>query len=237
MGWFWSSNSQGPLKDTHTTGPRPTTPDSTAKPETATVPDTNTDPELQKFVDLFTSSTSPSSGLNAGTSTSTSPSTSTNTSTRPQSATPSSSSSRPYWLPAFVTAPPTPTPSDASSACPDTLSPIAEAILPVEMSCSQAFDMAFACQSLGGQWNSIYRTGEMRSCSDLWSDFWFCMRHNGSSGPVTENLIRGHYRHKEWEKYYAPGKHSSEDVWRSREDRVPLDTAFKTPVPRFEENE
>lgn len=49
-------------------------------------------------------------------------------------------------------------------------------ILPREMSCRQAFDAAFYCQSLGGQFNNLYRYGGIRSCSENWKDFWFCMK-------------------------------------------------------------
>jgi hypothetical protein len=51
-----------------------------------------------------------------------------------------------------------------------------EELLPTEMSCRQAFDAAFYCQSLGGQFNNLYRYGNIRSCSENWKDFWFCMR-------------------------------------------------------------
>ncbi|KAL5594033.1 hypothetical protein BROUX41_001085 [Berkeleyomyces rouxiae] len=213
MGWFGSSKAPEPSQA------KPTALPSAPTPSTSAESNASADPEIQKFVDLFTSDTASSTAAAAN----------------PQQPA-QAPSTRPYWLPAFVTAPPSLSTTD-SVASPPALAPIAEAILPTEMSCSQAFDMAFACQSLGGQWTSIYRTGEMRSCSELWSDFWFCMRHNGSSGPVTENLIRGHYRRKEWDKYYAPGCRSSEDVWRSRDDRVPLHSTFKTPVPIFDEAE
>jgi hypothetical protein len=51
-----------------------------------------------------------------------------------------------------------------------------EDLLPTEMSCRQAFDAAFYCQSLGGQFNNLYRYGGIRNCSENWKDFWFCMR-------------------------------------------------------------
>ncbi|KKA26664.1 hypothetical protein TD95_001623 [Thielaviopsis punctulata] len=230
MGWFWSSNSApkpGPSAAHPSTSPPAAaaspSPSSSALPSSPpTAKSDDTDAEVQKFVDLFSSAATPSSSSSSSSSSSAPP--------------------QPSWLPAFIT-PSFGAFSSSSSAaaaatesdCPASLAPIAEAILPTEMSCKQAFDMAFSCNSLGGQWTAVYRNGEMRSCSELWSNFWFCMRHNGSSGPVTENLIRGHYRQREWEKYYAPGKKSSEDVWRSRDDRVPLDTAFKTPVPSFDD--
>jgi hypothetical protein len=40
--------------------------------------------------------------------------------------------------------------------------------------------------------------------------------------------IRDHYRKKE-EAKYGGGRPSSEDVWESRDERVPPGTAFRTP--------
>ncbi|CAK7202293.1 hypothetical protein SEUCBS139899_005015 [Sporothrix eucalyptigena] len=94
---------------------------------------------------------------------------------------------------------------------------LAEATLPVSMSCRQAFDLAWACQSPAGQWRAVYRHGGVRPCSDLWDDFWFCMRVKGyAEGPLKEEAIRSHYRKKEIDRYYLPGQSSSEDIWRSR---------------------
>jgi hypothetical protein len=98
------------------------------------------------------------------------------------------------------------------------------------MDCEQAFNQAFYCQSLGGQWNNIYRYGGVRSCSENWDDFWFCMRVKGyRAGPVKDDMIREHYRKKHLAKY-GPGKPSSEDVWRERRERVPPGTAFSEQV-------
>ncbi|EPE03761.1 hypothetical protein F503_06467 [Ophiostoma piceae UAMH 11346] len=94
---------------------------------------------------------------------------------------------------------------------------LAEAVLPVQMSCRQAFDMAWACQSPAGQWRAVYRHGGVRPCSELWDDFWFCMRVKGyGEGPLKEEAIREHYRKKEMDKYYKPDTPSSEDIWQSR---------------------
>ncbi|KAL7799700.1 hypothetical protein V8C37DRAFT_365124 [Trichoderma ceciliae] len=98
------------------------------------------------------------------------------------------------------------------------------------MSCRQAFDLAWSCNSFGGQWNAVYRHGEMRSCSHLWDDFWFCMRTKSYSGTIKENTIREHYRRKEYEKYYAPGRHSSEDIWEARDHKVAPGSAFAEAV-------
>ncbi|PHH87512.1 hypothetical protein CDD83_8759 [Cordyceps sp. RAO-2017] len=97
------------------------------------------------------------------------------------------------------------------------------------MSCRQAFDLAWSCNSLGGQFNSVYRYGTMRSCSEVWDDFWFCMRTKSYTGELKENMIREHYRNKEHAKY-GGGKPSSEDVWESRPRRVQPGTAFSERV-------
>lgn len=65
----------------------------------------------------------------------------------------------------------------------------------------------------------------MRSCSDIWDDFWFCMRVKSFTGPVKEEAVREHYRKKELAKY-GPGMPSSEDVWKSRTVKVQPGTAF-----------
>ncbi|RSL71651.1 hypothetical protein CEP53_001393 [Fusarium sp. AF-6] len=200
MGWLWSSSN----KD------KPSTPTEEAPPtSTPTQPPTSstTDPEIQKFIDLFESEK--------------------NTKPEPpsQKDQQQSSSSLPSWLTLKKSArATTPTPSDIPPR--DALS---EALLPTDMSCRQAFDQAWACNSMGGQWNAVYRYGEMRSCSEHWDDFWFCMRTKGYSPEMREKAIREHYRAKEFVKY-GPGKPSSEDVWESREERVPEGSTFNQPI-------
>lgn len=80
------------------------------------------------------------------------------------------------------------------------------------MSCRAAFDSAFYCSSLGGHLNDIYRYGQLRSCSEHWADFWFCMRtKNNYTGPeVKERLIQERYAEKERK---LKGMPNSEDVW------------------------
>lgn len=110
------------------------------------------------------------------------------------------------------------------------LSPLAESLLPTQMNCEQAFNLAYYCQSLGGQFTAVYRYGGMRSCSENWNDFWFCMRVKSyPAGEVKENMIREHYRNKELAKY-GPGKPSSEDVWKERRTRVKPGEALSTPI-------
>jgi Protein of unknown function (DUF3128) len=62
-------------------------------------------------------------------------------------------------------------------------------LLPTEMSCRQVFDAAFYCQSLGGQFNNLYRYGGIRSCSQHWKDFWFCMRMKNYTAGQKEGMI------------------------------------------------
>lgn len=109
---------------------------------------------------------------------------------------------------------------------------LAHSLRPTSMSCRQAFDQAYACQSMGGQLRAVYREGGIRSCSHLWDDFWFCMRVKSYSGPVKDEMVREHYRKKEMDKY--AGKPNSEDVWASREEKVEPGSVFN--VPYVEEN-
>ncbi|KAJ8114960.1 hypothetical protein OPT61_g3284 [Boeremia exigua] len=87
--------------------------------------------------------------------------------------------------------------------------------LPRSMSCRAAFDSAFYCSSLGGHFNDLYRYGQLRSCSDHWNDFWFCMRtkNSYSGAEVKERLIQERYAEKEKALKMKP---NSEDVWRRR---------------------
>jgi hypothetical protein len=83
------------------------------------------------------------------------------------------------------------------------------------MSCRAAFDSAFYCSSLGGHFHDIYRYGQLRSCSEHWSDFWFCMRtkNSYSGADVKARLIQERYREKEDALKQKP---NSEDVWTKR---------------------
>jgi hypothetical protein len=92
---------------------------------------------------------------------------------------------------------------------------------PSTMSCRQAFDSAFYCQSLGGQFNNVYRYGSLKDCSIHWSEFWFCMRTKNKSEDVKAELIQEWYRKKEDKYKTGP---SSEDVWAER--KVRLERAF-----------
>lgn len=88
---------------------------------------------------------------------------------------------------------------------------------PDTMSCRQAFDDAFYCNSLGGQFNHVYRYGSVRSCSDNWSQFWFCMRTRSKSDESKREAIQEWYRKKEAKHRAGP---NSEDIWEERSERV-----------------
>lgn len=108
------------------------------------------------------------------------------------------------------------TTSDATSTSTQSSDPPAlDPHLPHTMSCRAAFDSAFYCSSLGGHFNDIYRYGQLRSCSEHWNDFWFCMRVKNSYNPreVKEQMVQERYREKEERLRSGP---NSEDVWRRR---------------------
>ncbi|MCJ1399116.1 hypothetical protein MMC11_002318 [Xylographa trunciseda] len=107
---------------------------------------------------------------------------------------------------------PTPSGVNHSSIAP-------ERLYPTTMSCRAAFDSAFYCQSLGGQFTNLYRYGGIRNCSDQWSNFWFCMRTNRGAmdGEERKRRIQKHYEGRA--KKYKTGP-SSEDVWELRNESV-----------------
>lgn len=96
------------------------------------------------------------------------------------------------------------------------------ALYPRSMSCRQAFDQAFYCQSLGGKFNDIYRFGKLQSCSEQWGAFWFCMRTKSLSQDEKERQIRDYYAARE--ERMKTEKGNSEDVWEIR--TVPVKKAF-----------
>ncbi|KAH8672652.1 hypothetical protein BGZ60DRAFT_405310 [Tricladium varicosporioides] len=113
--------------------------------------------------------------------------------------------------------------------------PLSEQLLPTSMSCRIAFDEAFYCNSFGGKFNDLYRYGGLRSCSDTWEKFWFCMRTRGYGDKEKGEAIREYYRKVEGRKYPRGVKgRSSEDVWRSRERKVEWGEAFSVEVREFE---
>ena len=101
----------------------------------------------------------------------------------------------------------------------------ADSLYPSEMSCQQAFDAAFYCQSLGGQFTNVYRYGGLRNCKEEWGNFWFCMRTKSYQEPEKGKMIRDHYRRRALKYKKGP---SSEDVWEAR--TTPLEGAFMAPI-------
>jgi hypothetical protein len=82
------------------------------------------------------------------------------------------------------------------------------------MSCRQAFDQAFYCQSLGGKFNDIYRYGALESCSEQWGAFWFCMRVRQYADKDKQEVIKEFYKERDAKRQQQFG--SSEDVWEIR---------------------
>ncbi|CAP98421.1 hypothetical protein E8E15_000339 [Penicillium rubens] len=102
-------------------------------------------------------------------------------------------------------------------------SPISpESLYQDTMSCRNAFDYAFFCQSFGGQFVNVYRYGELRSCSDHWDNLWLCMKTRTWPEDLRRREIRDHNRKKAIKYKTGP---SSEDVWDVRLD--PAKDSFK----------
>ena len=89
-----------------------------------------------------------------------------------------------------------------------------EALYPRSMSCRQAFDQAFYCQSLGGKFNDIYRYGHLNSCSEQWGAFWFCMRVRQYADKDKQEVIKEFYKDRDAKRQQQFG--SSEDIWEIR---------------------
>ncbi|RKF61303.1 hypothetical protein GcC1_158010 [Golovinomyces cichoracearum] len=108
-----------------------------------------------------------------------------------------------------------------------TLDSISEQLLPTTMSCRDAFDSAYYCASLGGAFTNLYRYGTVRSCSDHWDKFWFCMRTRTYDDKSKQEAIKDYYRKVELSKYGKRGT-SSQDIWKSRDHLLQKGTAFKS---------
>lgn len=102
---------------------------------------------------------------------------------------------------------------------------------PRTMSCRQQFDQAYYCQSLGGKFNDLYRYGGIRSCSEQWGAFWFCMRNRTLSEKAKEEEVREFYRERDERRKKEWG--SSEDIWEIRTRAV--DRAFWKDPDKVEE--
>ncbi|KAI0025830.1 hypothetical protein F4780DRAFT_232093 [Xylariomycetidae sp. FL0641] len=218
MGWLWSSAPapKHPSASAEDQGSKPLNSAKPAEPEYS-------DPEIAKFMAQIQAEFGGNSNSNnSGTAPDSKPSAS-SSAPHASSSVPTSSVASLFWSsrPAQNGSP---TSASSESAEHVRLDELSESLLPTEMSCRQAFDHAFHCNSLGGQFVSVYRTGGLRDCKEAWEDFWFCMRARAYHGPMKEEAIRTHYRAKELAKY-GPGRPSSTDVWEPRAERLPPDQA------------
>ena len=92
------------------------------------------------------------------------------------------------------------------------------------MSCRAAFDSAFYCASFGGRFNDIYRYGSLRSCSEHWADWRFCMTLTGTSKEGQARAIKERYREKEAKVEKQP---NSEDIWERRGPNERIEKPFR----------
>ncbi|KLJ11338.1 hypothetical protein EMPG_13388 [Blastomyces silverae] len=208
MGWWWSSAPNQGEAVSQTEPPRATSsqspPNHMQSPE-PTLPahlkpisrDELAEAEFQSLLNSFQNESNPSTSSHSSQLSSSSSSTTT----------PPSASEHTY--------PPSSTPNNDSTEIPTNISP--ETLYPTTMSCRSAFDYAFFCQSFGGQWVNVYRYGELRSCSEHWSDFWFCMRTRSYSEEEKAKMVSDRYRKKAVKYKTGP---SSEDVWDVRTEPV-----------------
>ena len=106
----------------------------------------------------------------------------------------------------------------STDADPNSIDPVA--LLPTTLSCRTTFDDAYFCQSMGGQLASVYRYGELRDCSERWSDFWFCMRtmNSGLGEEASAKAVKERWGAK-MKRLRTKGR-TSEDVWRIRDTVV-----------------
>jgi len=201
MGWFWNTTSVDASKQTHP----PPAPEAQPTPQEPRKPlsrDEQADNELRVFLRELEADVQPSSTKYNQVPT-----------PLPHQKSSSPSTQSPSWS----------EPSRPSSNPPANLE---EELFPTDMSCRQAFDAAFYCQSMGGQFNNLYRYGGVRSCSENWNDFWFCMKLKSQAGPVKEDMVRSHYKQKAMKYKSGP---SSEDVWKSRDVKLQPGEAFSEP--------
>lgn len=103
-----------------------------------------------------------------------------------------------------------------------------QSIYPETMSCRDAFDRAFYCNSLGGQFTNVYRYGGTRDCKPNWNEFWFCMKLKSQDEDSRRRKIRAWYIEKEAKVKMGP---NSEDIWDLRES--PLERAFHKDPDKF----
>ncbi|KAL2265142.1 hypothetical protein VTJ83DRAFT_6242 [Remersonia thermophila] len=247
MGWLWSSSppanpSEGSSSSSSSSSSSAPTPTPPAAPTQTQAPspktESSSDQEVAMFMQMLIKDTNNSSSSSSSSSSTSQPQTTTTTTTPPSSQ-PSSSPSSPWtsFLPwPFKPAAPEPSPTTTAGTLTTPLPPrrerspqslaMSEHTYPTTMSCRDAFDYAWHCHTPGAQWNAVYRYGSVRPCTELWDDFWFCMRTRTYPPDARAEAVREHYRAKEARKY-GGGRPSSEDVWESRDERVAPGTAFR----------
>ncbi len=223
MGWFWQSNSAASqaAAATPSTIERPPPP-LASTPPAAPSPSDNADREIQKFWEMLQEEASAKPD----------PKPSVPASRQRQQQQPTGSTSTlSSWLPWSSSLPAaTPVPVASTPAIPprersDASLALSDETYPTTLSCRDAFDYAWKCHTAGSQLNSVYRYGGARSCSELWDDFWFCMRTRSHGPEAKAEAIREFYRAKEATKYGAD-RPSSEDVWESRDHKIEKGSAF-----------
>ncbi|KAI1479514.1 hypothetical protein F4774DRAFT_127825 [Daldinia eschscholtzii] len=234
MGWMWSSQSpsapKGSGSNAHSADESNNNSNKPAAPPSKQSESDYGDPEIAKFMSQLQAEFGSNINNNKSAASSSSSHPESETRRNPSSILPQTESTTSQSSSSSITSLFWSSPSPPEPTIPATLDPVTESLLPTSMSCRQAFDAAYHCNSLGGQWVSVYRSGEMRSCSEHWDDFWFCMRTRTYSPQQKEDAIKAHYRRKEFLKYHAPGRPSSTDVWQPREEKIPYDTAFRVPL-------
>ncbi|KAL0470076.1 hypothetical protein QR685DRAFT_522726 [Neurospora intermedia] len=248
MGWFWSSPSSSavssgvkptetpPLPTTTTTQPvaAPSAQQTPPTPSQSSAVSSSGDAEIQKFLELLQGDDATKKSSQSSQQQQQQQTPSPTTSSEP-AGTASASVLAKYkaYIPfssLLIKDDPTATEPEAAAAPKKTRSPtslaMSEHCLPTTMSCRDAFDYAWHCQTPGAQFNAVYRYGTMKNCSELWDDFWFCMRTKSFGPEMKAEAVKEYYRSKE-EAKYGGGQPSSEDVWESRETRVEWDSEFR----------
>ncbi|KAG9886048.1 hypothetical protein KCV05_g11668, partial [Aureobasidium melanogenum] len=206
MGWWWSSDSTAaPVTESApsqtTQSPTPVSTIQRQAPKKAS-PDSD-------FEALFASFEKPSSTTTIPTNSTPQPEA---TAPKIQHVTPAPKETPTHYVPS----PSGSIEQQSESDAPVDISP--DALYPRQMSCRQAFDQAFYCQSLGGKFNDIYRYGELRSCSDNWNAFWFCMRIKTLPDREREERIKEFYKARDEQNKAERG--SSEKIWDLRTEPV-----------------
>ncbi|KAF1353341.1 hypothetical protein BDV97DRAFT_346348 [Delphinella strobiligena] len=208
MGWWWSS-SASPEKASTT--PKAAVP---ADPQIATpIPspkalsrEEQADKELEDFLASLEGPSTPSTYTRHST-------------TSKNEVTPAPQETPLHYAPSGTTDPTSDVNPDPHHVNLDTLDITPNALYPRTMSCRQAFDQAFYCQSMGGKFNDLYRYGSIQSCSQHWGAFWFCMRVKNLGDTERERSIAEWYENRE-ERLKKERGGSSEDVWEIRTEPV-----------------